>query len=249
MNREGKVYFAADFHLGAPNREESINREKKIVRWLEQAATDAREIFLVGDVLDYWFEYRQVVPRGNTRLLGCIARITDSGIPVHWFTGNHDMWIFNYLPQETGVILHKQPLIREFDGKNFYIAHGDGLGPGDRGYKMFKKVLANKMCQWMFARMHPNFGIWLMKKSSHTSRNAAYNGREFLGEDKEWLIIHSKQLLQNQHYDFFIYGHRHLVLNLELPQNSRYINLGDWITQFHYGVWDGNEFRLEKFEG
>lgn len=242
-----KIYFASDFHLGAPDMDSSRQREKKIVRWLDEISVDAEEIFLVGDLLDYWFEYKQVVPRGFTRLFGKIAELTDSGIKVHWFTGNHDMWIFNYLPEEIGVMLHRKPLQITYGDKKFYIAHGDGLGPGDNGYKFLKKVLGNKVCQWMFARFHPNFGIWLMKKSSSTSRNAAYNGKGFLGEDKEWLIIHAKEVLKNRHVDYFVFGHRHLAMELALSENSKWINLGDWITQFNYAVWDGTEMKLLKY--
>jgi len=242
-----KIYFASDFHLGAPNMEESLKREKIIVKWLSEIALDAEEIYLVGDVLDYWFEYKQVAPRGFTRLFGKIAELTDAGIKVHWFTGNHDMWIFNYLPTELGVILHRAPLVMDYQGKQFYIAHGDGLGPGDNGYKFLKKVLANKLCQWLFARLHPNFGIWLMKKSSSTSRNASYNGKKFLGEDKEWLILHAKDVLRKQHIDFFIFGHRHLAMQLPLSKTSIWVNLGDWITQYHYAIWDGTQLELKKF--
>ena len=244
-----KIYFASDFHLGAPDMESSRAREKKICQWLDEIKSDAAEIYLVGDVLDYWFEYRQAVPRGFTRLFGKLAELTDAGIPVHWFAGNHDMWVFDYLPEETGIQYHREPLIREYSGKRFYIAHGDGLGPGDRRYKMLKKVLGNRICQWLFARFHPNFGLWLMKKSSHTSRNASYNNKEYLGEDKEWLILHSKSVLEQEHFDYFIYGHRHLVLKVPLNDRTTYFNLGDWITQFHYGVFDGKEMVLKKFEG
>ncbi len=247
MTKGKRIYFASDFHLGAPDAISSLEREKKIVAWLDEIAIDAEEIFLVGDVLDYWFEYKQVVPRGFVRLFGKIAELTDKGIKVHWFTGNHDMWIFHYLPYELGIELHRHPVQRTFGNKRFYIAHGDGLGPGDRGYKMLKKVLANQFCQWMFARLHPNFGIWLMKKSSHTSRNASYNGKSFMGEDKEWLVIHSKEILKHEHVDFFIYGHRHLVLDIPINNASRYINLGDWISQYHYAVFDGERLELKSY--
>ena len=154
---KNKVYFASDFHLGAPNFEESLVREKKVVQWLEEVRKDASEIFLVGDVFDFWFEYKRAVPRGFTRLLGKISEITDSGIPVHWFIGNHDMWIFDYLPQECGITLHRAPIVREWNGKKYFIGHGDGLGPGDNGYKILKKFFASNFCQWLFARLHTNF--------------------------------------------------------------------------------------------
>jgi UDP-2,3-diacylglucosamine hydrolase len=244
----GKLYFAGDFHLGAPTPEQSLDREKHVVSWLDTISQDAEAIYLMGDVFDYWFEYQRAVPRGHVRLLGKLAEITDKGIPVHWFTGNHDMWIFNYIPAETGVQIHRGPISFSHSGKSFYLAHGDGLGPGDRGYKMLKKVLSNKVCQWLFARLHPNFGIWLMRSSSNTSRNAAYNGRTYMGEDKEWLIIHSKEILQKEHVDFFIYGHRHLVLDIPIGPNSRYINTGDWITQFHYAEFQDGKLDLKPWQ-
>ena len=245
-----KIYFASDFHLGVPSFEESLVREKKIVRWLEEARKDAEEIFLVGDIFDFWFEYKRTVPRGFTRLLGKISEITDSGIPVHVFTGNHDMWIFDYLPQECGVILHREPTERTFGGKKFLIGHGDGLGPGDYGYKFLKKVFASKACQWLFARLHPNFGIWLANRSSGYSRSATgETDRIYLGDDKEWLIIYCKEYLEKvKHQDYFIFGHRHLPIDHTLP-GSRYINLGEWMHHQTYAVFDGKELFLKKFEG
>jgi UDP-2,3-diacylglucosamine hydrolase len=240
-----KIYFASDFHLGAPNREVSLLREKKIVQWLEMARKDAAEIFLVGDIFDFWFEYKRVVPRGYTRLLGKISEITDSGIPVHVFTGNHDMWIFDYLPEECGVTLHRESIERTWNGKTFMIGHGDGLGPGDHGYKFIKKVFANKVCQWLFARLHPNFGIWLASSLSGYSRTTTGDkDRKFLGEENEWLIIYCKEVLQKKQYDYYIFGHRHLPLDFRLSDSARYINLGEWLNTESYAVWDGNDVTL-----
>lgn len=249
MDQKKKIYFASDFHLGVPDFDSSLIREKRIVRWLDQVSQDADEIFLLGDIFDFWFEYKTVVPRGHTRLLGKIAELTDKGLPIHVFTGNHDMWIFDYLPKETGVMLHREPLSREWNGKKVYIGHGDGLGPGDRGYKFIKKVFASKLSQWLFARFHPNFGVGLANYWSKTSRNSHYEeDRIFLGEDKEWLAIYCKEILEKEHFDYFVFGHRHLPLEIKLNDQSIYINLGDWITHFTYGVFDGEEFRLEVFE-
>lgn len=249
MSDNKKIYFASDFHLGIPNAEKSLEREKKIVRWLDICKKDADEIFLLGDIFDFWFEYKTVIPRGYTRLLGKISEITDSGIPVHVFTGNHDMWIFDYLPKETGVQLYREPITREWNGKKYYIGHGDGLGPGDHGYKFIKKVFSNKICQWLFARFHPNFGIGMANFWSRTSRKSHYeNDQVFLGEDKEWLAIYSKEILEKEFYDYFVFGHRHIPLNIDLGKNSRYINLGDWISHFTYGVVDGGEMVIKKFE-
>ena len=244
-----KIYFASDFHLGAPNYASSLEREKKIVRWLDQIKDDAEEIFLIGDVFDFWFEYQRVIPKGFVRLQGKIAEITDSGIPVHWFIGNHDMWIFDYIPKELGVRMYKTEIERDFSGKKFFIGHGDGLGPGDRGYKFIKKVFRNKVCQWLFARLHPNFGIGLANFFSRKSRVATgTNDAKFYGEDKEMLIQFCKTCLKSKHYDYFVFGHRHLPIEFDLTESSKYINIGDWINYFSYAVFDGEKLELKYFE-
>jgi UDP-2,3-diacylglucosamine hydrolase len=217
---------------------------------LTSIENDASEIYLVGDLFDFWFEYKHAIPKGFVRLQGKIAQLCDSGIPVHVFIGNHDMWMFDYLPQELGVTMHREPIRKVFNGKKFLIGHGDGLGPGDHGYKFIKKVFANPLCQWLFARIHPNLGIGMANYWSGRSRKANRDSDEkFLGEDKEFLVVYSKEYLQKEHIDYFIFGHRHLPLEIEVGKNSKYINLGEWINYNTYGVFDGKEFRLEKFEG
>ncbi len=244
-----KIYFASDFHLGAPNYEESLKREKRIVCWLREVAKDAKEIYLVGDIFDFWFEYKRAIPRGFVRLLGAIAELTDAGIPIYIFTGNHDMWIFDYLPKELGVTLYREPIVRDFNGKKFFIGHGDGLGPGDKGYKFLKKIFASSVCQWLFARLHPNFGIWLADRSSKSSRAATGEGdQQFLGEENEWLAQYAKRVLTRQHVDYFIFGHRHLPMEIKVGVNSTYINLGEWINYNTYAVFDGEKCQLLKWE-
>jgi UDP-2,3-diacylglucosamine hydrolase len=243
-----KIYFASDFHLGVPNYENSLEREKRIVRWLDSIKHDAEELYLMGDVFDFWFEYKRVVPQGYVRLLGKLAELSDSGIPIHYFTGNHDMWIFNYLPKEIGAKIYSEPITREIKGKKFYLGHGDGLGPGDKGYKFLKKVFANKFGHWLFARFHPNFSLMCAHYFSSKSRLAnGISDEIFLGEDKEWLVIYSKEILKKTHIDYFVFGHRHLPLDIKLNSYSRYINLGEWINYNSYAVFDGERMELKYF--
>jgi UDP-2,3-diacylglucosamine hydrolase len=219
------------------------------VRWLDKVSADADEIFLVGDVFDFWFEYKRAIPRGYTRLLGKISELTDRGIQVHWFLGNHDMWIFDYLPGECGVTIHKDNIVREWNGKKILIGHGDGLGPGDYGYKFIKKVFRSSICQWLFARLHPNFGIWLAKSLSGYSRSTTGDkDRKFLGDEKEWLMIYCNEILQKEHFDYFIFGHRHLPLEKKVGENSVYMNLGEWLHYNSYAVWDNGKLQLHYFE-
>lgn len=243
------IYFASDFHLGAPDAEASQKRERRIVDWLDSIKQDAAEIFLVGDLFDFWFEYKRVIPKGFVRLQGKIAELTDAGIPVHVFTGNHDMWMFDYLPSELGVKLYREPIRRMFNAKEFLIGHGDGLGPGDHGYKFIKKVFANKVCQWLFARLHPNFGIGLADYWSGKSRRANRGEDEkFLGQENEWLAIYCKEYLQKEQVDYFVFGHRHLPLDLKVGEHSRYINLGEWMNYNTYAVFDGNDLTLKEYK-
>jgi len=249
-----KIYFSSDFHLGVPDRESSLVREKKLVAWLKMARADAAEIFLMGDLFDFWFEYRTVIPRGYARLMGELADIADSGIPVHLFLGNHDMWAFSYLAEEVGVQLHPGPEFREFSGSRFYLAHGDALGPGDLGYKLIKKIFANRFNQWLFRWFHPDFGIRMGLFWSRKSRGANLEKEK---KDREMnlnyihqrLSVHSGALLeQHPDLDYLIYGHYHYPLDETLNGKARQIVLGDWITHFSYAVFDGKKMELKVFE-
>lgn len=248
-NLQHKIYFASDFHLGAPNAQESFNRELLIIKWLDEIKKDAKEIYLVGDIFDFWFEYKHTIPKGFVRLQGKIAELTDSGIPIHIFTGNHDMWIFDYLPKELGVTLYREPIVKEYNGQKMYIGHGDGLGPGDRQYKMLKSVFNSKICQWAFARIHPNLGVGIANAWSRKSRKTNITYDEiFHGEDKEHLVLFCKDHLKKEHIDYFIFGHRHLPLNLKVGENSTYINLGEWIKYNSYAVFDGERLELKHYK-
>lgn len=244
-----KIFFASDFHLGAPNYEDSLVREKRIIRWLESVENEAHEIYLLGDVFDFWFEYRHSVPKGFVRLQGKIASLTDKGIKIHWFYGNHDMWVFDYIPKELGVELHPTEIQAVYNGKQFFIGHGDGLGPGDTGYKFIKKVFRNRISQWCFARLHPNFGIGLANFFSKKSRLATGNTDAiFHGEEKEMLIQYCKDKLKTEKIDFFVFGHRHLPIDFDLSNGSKYINTGDWIKYFSFAEFDGQSLSLLYFE-
>ncbi len=240
-----KIYFLSDFHLGAPNAAASLEREKKIVRFLHNAQQDAAVIFIVGDLFDFWYEYRTVVPKGYTRILGKLASITDSGIPIHFFVGNHDMWMKNYFQQELNIPVYFEPKEFVFNNQKFWVGHGDGLGPGDHGYKFIKKIFRNPVCQWLFGILPPAVGVGLANYLSRRSR--AMTGQTdavFLGEEKEWLITYCKEVLKQQQYDYFIFGHRHLPIDFALTPNSRYINLGDWIRYDSYAVFNGQQLEL-----
>jgi UDP-2,3-diacylglucosamine hydrolase len=244
-----KVYFASDFHLGANGKFPSIDREKRVVRWLDTIRADAAEIFLVGDIFDFWFEYRKVVPRGFVRILGKLSELTDSGVKVTMITGNHDMWMFGYLSKEVDITVHSDPIERSFNDKRFLIGHGDGLGPGDRSYKIMKRIFRSRLLRWMFARLHPNAAFAIGHYWSRKSRFA--QGAEpppFRGEEREWQVVWCKEKLESEHFDYFVFGHRHLALDIELPDGSRYINLGDWLSLFTYAEFDGQDLTIRKFE-
>ena len=241
-----KIYFLSDFHLGAPDHASSLAREKRLVSFLDTISHDAHQIFIVGDLFDFWFEYKHVVPKGYVRILGKIASLTDAGIPVFFFTGNHDMWMSGYFEKELNVPVYHEPKIFSFNGKSFFIGHGDGLGPGDHGYKLLKRVFRNPACKFLFSILPPFLGIGLAGYLSRKSR--AYTGSSedvFLGEEQEWLIQYSKDIMKSTHHDYFIFGHRHLPIDFNLMGNSRYINLGDWINYDSYAVFDGTELNLK----
>ena len=239
--KQEKIYFASDFHLGIDASLTSRDRERQIVRWLDQIQVDAKAIYLVGDIFDFWFEYKRAVPKGYVRLFGKLAELRDLGIQIYFFTGNHDMWMFRYFEDELDIPIYRKPIQVTMSGKQFLIGHGDGLGPKDYGYKILKKVLANPFCQWCYESLHPNFGLWLMQFSSGSSRNISPAKHQFLGEENEWLVAYCHRKLETLDIDFFIFGHRHLPIDYLLKNGkSRYINLGEWMNFNSYAVFDGN---------
>jgi UDP-2,3-diacylglucosamine hydrolase len=218
------------------------------VRWLDTIKEDASELFLVGDVFDFWFEYKRAVPRGFMRFFGKLAELSDAGIKISMFKGNHDMWMFGYFKTELDVEIISDELIIERQGKLLYLHHGDGVGPGDEKYKLLKKVFRSDFCQWMFAMLHPSIGIGLALGWSNKSRLSVKKIERFRGEQQEWLFNYSKELIQLQPFDYCIFGHRHLPLDLKLNEKSRYINLGEWINFNSYAVLENGEISLHYFE-
>ncbi|TZF82996.1 UDP-2,3-diacylglucosamine diphosphatase [Pedobacter sp. BS3] len=248
MSAGHKIYFASDFHLGAPGYAQSREREDRIVRWLDMIKTDAAEIYLMGDIFDFWFEYETVVPKGFIRFQGKLAELSDEGIKITFFKGNHDMWMFGYFTREMGITIVPDELIIERNNKRFYLHHGDGLGPGDAKYKLLKKIFRSRFCQWLFARIHPNLGIGIALKWSQSSRAAGgKRTTEFKSKEQEWLVVYCEQLLQTEYFDYMIFGHRHLPLDIPLSRGSRYINLGEWLSYNSYAVFDGETVELKYF--
>lgn len=233
--------------MGVPNREKSLVREKLFVQWLDEIKSDAEAIYLVGDIFDFWFEYKKAVPKGYVRLLGKLAEISDSGIPIHIFTGNHDMWLFDYLEDEINAHIYRGPIEVSLKGKRFFIGHGDGLGPGDNGYKLIKKIFKNKLCQWLFERIHPNLGISIAQYWSKKSRIANGEKDESYHGEKEWLTQFCKEKMKTIEVDYFIFGHRHLPLEVDLGSNTTYINLGEWVNYNSYAVFDGKKLELKRY--
>jgi len=248
MGIRNKLYFASDFHLGTGTFYQYREREARLVRWLDTIKTDAAEVFLMGDVFDFWFEYKTVVPKGYIRFLGKLAELADAGIKLYFFKGNHDMWMFDYFERELGATIVSNELVIERGDKKFYLHHGDGLGPGDRFYKILKKIFRSGVCQWLFARIHPNLGVGIANYWSRHSRLASEKKEDHKPGQQEWLVTYSRELLKTNFYDYLIFGHRHLPLDIQLNEKTRYINLGEWVHKNSYAVFDGEKLELFYFE-
>lgn len=248
--KEGKkIYFASDHHLGAPDHSSSLIRERKFVSWLEQVRHDAQVIFLLGDLFDFWFEYKTVVPKGFVRVLGKLAQLSDAGIQFYYFVGNHDLWMNGYFETELNIPVYHQPRYFKIADKVFLIGHGDGLGPGDKGYKRMKKVFVNPFSKWLYRWLHPDWGVRLAKHLS--LKNKLISGKQdvtYLGKEGEWLAQYAEKKHTEKSTDFFIFGHRHLPIDLKISEHARYINLGDWIQYFSYAVFDGKNLSLLGFD-
>ncbi|SNR38881.1 UDP-2,3-diacylglucosamine hydrolase [Lutibacter agarilyticus] len=246
MEIKKKIYFASDQHFGAPTVEKSKIREQKFVNWLNEIKQDAEILFLLGDLFDFWFEYKKAVPKGFVRVLGKLAELKDSGIQIYFFVGNHDLWMRDYFETELNIPVYFHPKEFTFNNKTFLIGHGDGLGPGDKGYKRMKKVFTNPFSKWLYRWLHPDIGLSLAQYLS--VKNKLISGDDdvkFLGEENEWLVLYCKKKLTEKHYDFFIFGHRHLPLEISISNNSKYINTGDWVSYFTYAVFEGKQLVLK----
>ena len=244
-----KIYFSSDNHLGAPNHKNSLIREKRFIKWLDSIKGDASAIFLLGDLFDFWFEYKKVVPKGFVRVLGKLAEISDAGIPLYFFVGNHDMWMDGYFENELNIQVFDKPKKFIINKQHFLIGHGDGLGPGDKGFKRMKKVFKNSFSKFLFRWIHPDIGVrFAQYLSTKNKLLSGVNDIEFKGEENEWLVQYCKKILINEKIEFFIFGHRHLPLDIKISESSKYINLGDWISYFSYAVFDGVDLDLKYYK-
>ena len=249
MTQKGKIYFVSDVHLGAPAFKNNHEREILFARWLDSINNDVQELYLMGDIFDFWWEYKKVVPRGFTRILGRIADLTDRGIPVYFFPGNHDLWVFDYLPEETGVVVYRKEVIKEFNGKKFFLAHGDGLDAEDVGYLRLKKIFTNRKLQWLFSRLHPNFALMIAHKWAKSSRTSKLEkGEEKFNVNTDGIYGFALDYLKKESIDYYIFGHRHEMADIQMNEKTRFILLGDWITNFSFGIFDGEKFELKKYK-
>ncbi len=248
INTSKKIFFISDAHLGIPDYSQSLVREKHIVSFLDSIKNDASDLFLLGDIFDFWFEYKTVIPRGYVRLLGKLAELSDDGVNIHYFTGNHDMWAFGYFEKELGLKMYRKPVCASINNKQYLIGHGDGLGPGDNGYKRLKRFFSSRVCQKLFSYIHPGFGTRIALYFSKKSRLAnGITDEIFLGEEKERLVQYCKSVLKKEHYDYFLFGHRHLPMEIEIQKGIKYFNTGDWFKNYSYVVLDGEKLELKYF--
>lgn len=242
------TYFLSDFHLGARYFEEPRETERRVVDFLDSIKGDAKEVYLLGDILDYWFEYRYVVPRGFTRFFGKIAELTDLGVKVYWFIGNHDIWIFDYLPNELGVEVIDGEVTKKIDGKVFFLAHGDGVGKQPRSFRMLRSLFRNRLCQKLYSAIHPRWTIPFALSWSNSSRKGDDEYPEYKGEENEFLEIFANDYLKSHKVDYFVFGHRHIMLDKKLQGGATLVVLGDWLHYCSYAVWDGNNLALKSFQ-
>jgi len=245
-----KIFFASDFHLGLDmDFQSSKEREVLIVNWLDEITDELGELYLLGDIFDYWFEYNSGVPKGYKLFLSKIKELRDLSIPIYFFTGNHDLWMKSYFEDEYGIPIHRAPITKDIRGNTFHMGHGDGLGPGDHSYKVMKKIFTDPTCQWAFSMLPSRLGLGMMKYFSKMSREKYSDNNEFLGAEKEWLIQYILDHEMLDEVDYYLFGHRHLTIDHQIKnKNARYINLGEWIQSRSYAVFDGAELKIEFYK-
>lgn len=252
MEKPRKIYFASDAHLGARFHKDPLAVEKRLVRWLDSIKDEAAEVWFLGDIFDYWYEYKYVVPKGFTRFLGKVAELSDNGVDIHFFIGNHDIWMFDYLPREVGATIHREPLTIDLLGKRFFLAHGDEVDNRSLSFRFIRALFRNRFCQWLYAAIHPRWTFGFALGWSHNSRKSGLKKQEqqeYQGEAAEYLIVFAKEYLQTHpDINFFIFGHRHIMLDLMLSRTSRLLVAGDWMRYFSYIEWDGENLSLNQFE-
>ncbi len=250
--KRNKIYFASDAHLGARFHSDPRAVEKKLVRWLNSIKDDAKELWLLGDMFDYWYEYKYVVPKGFTRFLGKLAELSDEGVEIHIFIGNHDIWMFDYLPQEIGAIIHREPLTIDLLGKRFFLAHGDEVDYRSKAFQLMRKIFRNRFCQFLYGGIHPRWTFGFALSWSLSSRKKGLKKEKtktYQGEASEYLVTFAKDYLKTHpDINFFIFGHRHIMLDLMLSRTSRILIAGDWMQYFSYIVWDGECLYMDQFE-
>ena len=241
------TYFISDLHIGAGYIADSHEHQRRLSQWLESIAPRARTIYMLGDILDYWYEYRSVVPRGYIRFLGTLARLADEGVEIVWFKGNHDIWIFDYLPREIGMRVVDGLLDTRIDGKRFVMEHGDGVGELRRSYRIMRRLFRNRILQKLFSAIHPR---WTVGFAHSWSKHSRLNGcaPRPIEKGDPMIDFAEKYMSDNGHVDYFIFGHRHVEADVQFSDNSRLIVLGDGFRQMTYGVWDGTNFSLKKME-
>ena len=244
------IYFLSDAHLGSRAIPHSRTQERRLVRFLDSIKEKAGAVYLLGDMFDFWYEYKLVVPKGFTRFLGKVSELTDLGVEVHFFTGNHDIWAYDYLEKECGCIIHRKHVTLELGDSLFFLAHGDGLGDPNPTFKFLRWLFHYRPAQILFSALHPRWGMELgLRWAARSRRRHEIEGpAQYLGEDKEHLVLFAKDYLRTHpDINYFIFGHRHIELDLMLSHDCRLFILGDWISQFTYAVFDGQQIILNNY--
>lgn len=239
------AYFLADTHLSGDGAADSRRSERRVCRWLEETASQGPELWLLGDILDYWYEYRTVVPRGHVRLFGALAALADAGVRIHYIVGNHDIWLRDYLRDEIGLEVLDGIVERDILGTPMVLAHGDGLGPQRRGFKTIRSVFRNPVAQWLYSGIHPRWTVPFARRWSRYSRRTGDTPPSEVPAD---IISWAQDYCQTHRPQprYFVMGHIHRELRQRVPgTDAEVVVLGDCLEGIHYGVFDGREFSLE----